>query len=85
MEDATLTTPGTDLVERRPCTRCDGSQVLVGSGHGMGSYRCDDCGMTVGFDLEGRPVEFLLDRGQPARYTQDVFGDKLLADERRLD
>ena len=30
-------------------------------------------------------VEFLVDRGTPARYTRDVFGERLTVDERRLD
>lgn len=72
------------LAPSRACTRCDGQQELVASAFGMGSYRCSTCGMTVGFDFDGDPVEFLLDRGMPARYTQDVFGDRLLVDERRL-
>ena len=38
----------------------------------------------VGFDVEASPVEFLLDRGLPAKYTQDVFGDRLTGDEHRL-
>lgn len=69
---------------RRACTRCDGEQHLVGEGGGMGKYRCDHCGLTVGFDLEGQPAEFLLSRGRPGRYTKDVFGSELLGSERRL-
>lgn len=79
-----LATRDPDLRSSRGCTRCDGTQELVASGLGMGSYRCTTCGMHVGFDLDGDPVEFLLDRGTPARYTRDVFGDRLLHDERRL-
>ena len=82
--DDTHTTLDADLTERRGCTRCDGTQELVGSGLGMGTYRCGTCGMHVGFDLEGEPVEFLLDRGMPAKYTRGVFGDRLVADEHRL-
>ncbi len=79
-----LATKDPELRSTRGCTRCDGTQALVASGHGMGSYRCSTCGMHVGFDLHGDPVEFLLDRGIPARYTRDVFGDRLLLDEHRL-
>lgn len=79
-----LATKAPQLSSERGCTRCDGTQALVASAHGMGSYRCGTCSMHVGFDLDGDPVEFLLDRGVPARYTQDVFGDRLLLDERRL-
>lgn len=79
-----LATSDLDLRATRGCTRCDGEQQLVASALGMGSYRCTTCGMHVGFDLDGDPVEFLLDRGMPARYTRDVFGDRLLLDERRL-
>jgi hypothetical protein len=50
----------------------------------MGKYRCDDCAMAVGFDLESDKREFLIDRGIPARYTQDQFGPVLLATERRM-
>ena len=68
----------------RPCTRCDGQQHLVSHTAGMGKYRCDTCELTVGFDLEADPAEFLLHRGQPGAYTQDVFGAALLGPERRL-
>jgi hypothetical protein len=40
--------------------------------------------MVVGFDLEDQPAEFLIDRGTPARYTREVFGERLTSDERRL-
>ena len=40
--------------------------------------------MVVGFDLEADPVEFLIDRGAPGRYTQGVFGSRLLRPELRL-
>lgn len=83
MDDSTTTLDAT-LAEYRGCTRCDGDQHLVASAHGMGTYRCDTCGMVVGFDLEGSPAEFLVDRGTPARYTRDVFGDRLSVDERRM-
>lgn len=68
----------------RECTRCDGTQHLVVAEHGMGKYRCDECGLVVGFDLEADDVEFLIDRGQPGRYTKDVFGTALLGRERRM-
>ncbi|HEX9765220.1 MAG TPA: hypothetical protein VGA36_00550 [Nitriliruptorales bacterium] len=76
---------GVDLIEARPCTRCDGTQHLTAHEQGMGSYRCDDCAMAVGFDLEASPAEFLLSRGVPGRYTQARFGNQVLAVERRLD
>ena len=84
MDDTTLTAPDTSLAEVRGCTRCDGEQYLVASERGMGTYRCDTCHMVVGFDLEAAPVEFLVKRGLPARYTRDVFGERLTTDERRL-
>jgi hypothetical protein len=68
----------------RGCTRCDGEQHLVASGGGLGKYRCLGCGLIVGFDLEARPAEFLLDRGAPGRYTKDLFGSRLLPAEQRL-
>ena len=79
-----LATRDPDLRSSRSCTRCDGVQELVAASLGMGSYRCGTCSMRVGFDLDGDPVEFLIDRGVPARYTRDVFGEQLLVDERRL-
>jgi hypothetical protein len=84
MDDTTLTAPDASLKEARACTRCDGQQYLVGSGRGMGTYRCDTCTMVVGFDLEAHPTEFLIDRGTAARYTRKVFGERLTTDERRL-
>ncbi|MEX1177837.1 MAG: hypothetical protein WEB09_05200 [Nitriliruptor sp.] len=72
------------LDERRDCTRCDGTQHLVGAFEGLGKYRCDTCGLIVGFDLDADPAEFLLDRGMPRVYTKDVFGPQLLGSERRL-
>lgn len=68
----------------RSCTRCDGEQHLIGTARGFGKYRCITCGMVVGFDLEADPVEFLIDRGAPGRYTQGVFGSRLLRPELRL-
>jgi hypothetical protein len=70
--------------EVRDCTRCAGMQHLTAYGRGMGSYRCDDCAMAVGFDLEAHPAEFLLFRGIPGRYTQSRFGERILPSERRL-
>lgn len=84
MDETTLTTPDASLDEVRSCTRCDGEQYLVASDRGMGTYRCDTCHMVVGFDLEAQPIEFLVKRGLPAHYTQDVFGDRLMVDEHRL-
>jgi hypothetical protein len=68
----------------RACTRCSGEQHLVDAASGFGKYRCIDCGMVVGFDLESTPVEFLIDRGSPGRYTQGLFGSRLLPPEQRL-
>lgn len=68
----------------RACTRCDGEQQLRGRSHGLGKFLCDNCQMAVGFDLESEPVEFLLDRGSPSRYTKELFGSRLLPAERRL-
>lgn len=73
-----------DAPARRPCTRCDAEQVLVGGARGLGKYRCEGCAMVVGFDVEARPAEFLIDRGLPGRYTKDVFGTRLLSHEQRL-
>lgn len=73
-----------DVPGERPCTRCDGQQHLVGQAAGMGKYRCDVCEMVVGFDLQGDPPEFLLNRGLASRYTKDVFGEQLLSSEHRL-
>jgi hypothetical protein len=88
MDDTSAPT-GTALVderlqERRDCTRCAGTQHLVGAFQGLGKYRCDSCEMIVGFDLEAQPSEFLLDRGLPHRYSKDVFGPQLVGAERRL-
>lgn len=84
MDETTTPTADVGVDDVRSCTRCDGLQQLVGSARGMGTFRCDTCGMVVGFDVEAEPVEFLLDRGVPAKYTQDVFGERLTVDERRL-
>lgn len=73
-----------DVPARRPCTRCDGEQVLLGSAQGLGSYRCGDCELVVGFDLEASPIEFLLDRGLPGRYSKRTFGTRLMSHEQRL-
>jgi len=68
----------------RACTRCDGDQHLVDSARGFGKYRCIECGLVVGVDLESRPAEFLLDRGSPGRYSKGLFGSRLLPAEQRL-
>lgn len=75
---------GDEVPAVRACTRCDGEQHLVDSARGFGKFRCITCGMVVGFDLEGDPVEFLLDRGAPGRYTRGLFGSRLLTPEQRL-
>lgn len=74
----------TRVPQSRDCTRCDGSQHLVGAFEGLGKFRCDRCELIVGFDLDADPTEFLLDRGQPHRYSKDVFGPQLAGTERRL-
>jgi ribosomal protein S27AE len=73
-----------DVPERRSCTRCDGEQRLVSGHEGFGKYHCDRCGLTVGFDLEADPAEFLIDRGQPGRYSKDLYSSRLVRSERRL-
>jgi transcription elongation factor Elf1 len=84
MDETTTPTADPRLDATRSCTRCGGRQELVAQANGMGTYRCDSCEMIVGFDVESDPVEFLVDRGVPARYTLDVFGDRLGTEERRL-
>ena len=87
MNDTSAPTGTTALAEvptLRACTRCDGEQQLRGGSHNLGKFLCDTCQMAVGFDLESDPVEFLLDRGSPSRYTKDLFGSRLLPSERRL-
>ncbi|MBW3578350.1 MAG: hypothetical protein KY462_11550 [Actinobacteria bacterium] len=71
--------------DQRPCTRCDGTQYLVATQQGLGKYRCDQCELAVGFDLEAQPVEFLLRRGLPSRYSKQWFGQRLAPQELRLD
>jgi hypothetical protein len=68
----------------RSCTRCEGEQHLLDADRGFGKYRCISCSMVVGFDLEADPVEFLIDRGAPGRYTRGIFGSRLLGSEHRL-
>lgn len=86
--DDTTNTPGNtavaDVPEVRSCTRCDGEQHLIGESSGFGKYRCDDCELVVGFDLEADPAEFLLNRGAPGRYSKELFGSRLLPNELRL-
>ena len=73
-----------EVPDDRNCTRCEGQQTLVGEGGGFGKYRCDTCGLVVGFDLEANPAEFLLDRGAPGRYSKDRYGSRLNPQEHRL-
>jgi ribosomal protein S27AE len=73
-----------DVPERRSCSRCDGTQVLVAHHEGMGKYQCELCHLEVGFDLDNRPSEFLLARGRPGEYTKNVFGTTLSSQERQL-
>lgn len=87
MDDLRPTTGGTALVEvpeSRSCTRCDDEQQLLGGARGLGKYRCANCELVVGFDLESDPAEFIIARGSPSRYTKDIFGSRLLSSERRL-
>ncbi len=81
--DSSTTLAG-EVPRARACTRCEGEQHLVDAASGFGKYRCITCGMVVGFDLESSPVEFLLDRGSPGRYTRGLFGSRLLGAEQRL-
>lgn len=77
-------TPTVSHPDQRECTRCDGQQHLVGSFKGMGKYRCDTCEMTIGFDLDADPAEFITFRGLPQHYTKDIFGPELSSAERKL-
>lgn len=70
--------------QERDCTRCEGTQHLVAAHEGLGKYRCDHCGLVVGFDLEATSPEFLLHRGLAGRYSKQVFGPELVPRERRL-
>lgn len=82
---ATALVDGLEVPAQRGCTRCDGEQHLVASGNRMGKYRCGDCELVIGFDADADPAEFLISRGLPRRYTRDVFGDRLLPTEQRLE
>lgn len=73
-----------EVPEHRSCTRCEGQQRLISGFEGFGKYHCDRCGLTVGFDLEADPAEFLIDRGQPGRYSKELFSSRLTRAERRL-
>ncbi|MGH3441515.1 MAG: hypothetical protein ACRDUY_05620 [Nitriliruptorales bacterium] len=85
MNETAASTLEVTLPEHRPCTRCDGTQHLLGSDHGFGKFRCDTCEMVVGFDFEAEPVEFLLHRGLPSRYSkQRWFGPQLAPQEQQL-
>ncbi len=79
-------TPAVEITfpAHRPCTRCDGMQELIVAAAGFGKYRCGSCELVIGFDVEAQPVEFLLDRGRPSRYTKSLFGPHLLPHEQRL-
>ena len=81
---ASTTVLADEVPSVRACTRCDGEQHLVDAASGFGKYRCISCSMVVGFDLESRPVEFLIDRGAPGLYTRGLFGSRLLPPEQRL-
>lgn len=71
------------IEEQRVCTRCDGSQHLIVEFAGMGKYVCDTCMMSVGFDRQADPSEFLLHRGLPFEYTKKIFGTRLMKEEAR--
>lgn len=86
MQDSAVTgTVERTAPDQRPCTRCEGTQHLVASHAGLGKYRCDDCELVVGFDLEASPAEFLLHRGLPSRYSREWFGAILAPEEQRLE
>jgi len=70
--------------DQRECTRCDGQQLLLASGSGMGKYRCDTCEVVICFDLDTHPAEFMRSRGLPKNYTKDIYGENLSVKERRL-
>lgn len=86
MDEQTLNTATTvdAVAQRRSCSRCDGEQHLVGEQGGFGKYRCDNCELVIGFDLEASPAEFLIERGLPGRYTKAIFGMRLTPSEFRL-
>ena len=87
MDETTLDPLGTAIAQvpdSRSCTRCDEAQELIGGARGLGKYRCSNCEMVVGFDLEADPAEFLIERGLPSRYTKQVFGSRMTPSERRL-
>ena len=73
-----------EVPNSRACTRCEGEQRLVGGYGGFGKYACDRCGLVVGFDLESSPAEFLIDRGQPGRYSKELYSSRLMSTELRL-
>lgn len=97
--DARLIEAANGLPERRPCTRCDGTQVngtkLGGAqesgalspdaSYGFALFVCDTCEMIVGVDMAADPTEFLLHRGAARHYTKDTFGTELLGHERRIE
>ena len=68
----------------RPCTRCEGPQLLVAGDGSMGVYRCEVCLLRVGFDLTADPCEWLAHRGLPWRYDRDRWGRTLAVAELRL-
>lgn len=69
---------------KRECSRCDGNQFLIDNALGFGKYRCDTCGMVIGFDLESNKPEFIICKGIPAHYTKEIFGNALNSQERRI-
>lgn len=81
-----MVTATIEMQETRLCSRCDGEQRLAGFGYGMGKYVCQNCQITIGFDLDSADDyhEFILHRGNPSRYTHEIFGSQMHLVERRL-
>lgn len=68
----------------RPCTRCEGAQLLIDFDFNMGVYECDSCYLRIGFDLESYPPEFLIHRGHPWEYEDFEPNHMLTAEELRI-
>lgn len=79
-----------DVEESRDCTRCQGKQYLIASNLGFGKYKCIECEMLVGFDLEAEEGkrEFLIHRGLCFKYDRELpnvmLGIRLISQEMRL-
>lgn len=80
----------TKIESSRDCTRCQGRQYLVASNFGFGKYKCIECEMSVGFDLEAEEGnrEFLIHRGLCFKYDRELpnvmIGVRLTSQEMRL-